>query len=823
MASLAFTSLAPPAHEDNMEMSSPSANNLYDEDLDLDIQYADNQTDDERMLEDGEPLRPGTATDEEMGDDDPTLTAQVTEEEMQDGPDDFVIATDDQPDEDLIDYDEDFADDAQINANTVSTQNAEPVLETSAAAETVDEEIVRQPDTVAVEEPAAEEVAQETVGSDVLEQPATEVQELVESESQHATGNLEPDAPAPNTADVKAGTTQDETQLQALAADEAGVHDDEAFAEEQVEDHTTDRRPPPLMPGALDTSTSHIPEGPPTPTDTGLHPMTVKFLDYEMPLFKSHRQLDGLLKDDNLASVSLADLLQHCRQRLLIKIGEDCVTTQQDLVLHFEQLHLFINEVCHISKRRRTRTNVLQNSHCASSTSLNDVLEVFQKFHENADADVPPLSLLVQAQPNFTNSMNALKQAAAAGRSLSQVFPPSLADEATNEHETYGDEYEEEYEENEEHTNGENQHYEYPEEQFEAQDFAGEEYQVEEYATVNPEDYGEEPAYQEGAEHETHGEDSEAYDGLGPIPDPEEDEQEYDETATGPEDESTSLEQQHQAQEPSEPGHADAELSAESTNEEYRDAGQLESTAITGAAADTSANGKTGEYHNDDLIDWDDDESLTEGSSETLEDEGNDEIADLLEVGDDEGDTETVQHSQAKPEFAPEASQDQGEANEANEAHEAHEAHDDELGLNFDSEDFLNEDYPELPAEDGNGETGDHSTHAKENGDGQADIVDFDAGEDSEQYHTAHDLLDGEDDEHTFDETTHDGQPSAEQPYDEDDIGYEDEDDLEAKPVSPAAGVSNSPLGKRSFEEHAEDELDFDEPDSKKARSEQAH
>ena len=815
MASLAFTSLAPPAHEDNMEMSSPSANNLYDEDLDLDIQYADNQTDDERMLEDGEPLRPGTATDEEMGDDDPTLTAQVTEEEMQDGPDDLIIATDDQPDEDLIDYDEDFADDAYISTNNTIAQNAEPAPETSATAEPVDEEIVREPDTAAVEDTAVEAVAQETVEAGVQEEPANEAQDLVESGSDPVIGNLQTDVPAADTADVTAdATVQDETELQELAADEAGVNGDEALAEEQAEDESTGRKPPPQMPGALDTSTGNIPEGPPTPTDTGLHPMTVKFLDYEMPLFKSHRQLDGLLKDDNLASVSLADLLQHCRQRLLIKIGEDCVTTQQDLVLHFEQLHLFINEVCHAPKRRQFQTNVSQNSHCASSTSLNDVLEVFQKFHENVDADVPPLSLLVQAQPNFTNSMNALKQAAAAGRSLSQVFPPSLADEATNEHETYGDEYEEEYEEPEEHGNGENQQYEYSEEQFDAQDFAGEEYQVDEYATENPEAYGEESAYQDGAEHENHGEDPEAYDGLGPIPDPEQDEQENDETATGPEDASASLEQQDQDHESSQPGHKDAEPPVESTNKESRDAVQLESTAITEAAADSSANGKTGEYHTDDLIDRDDDESLTEGSSETLEDEGNDEIADLLEVGDDEEDTENVEHAQANPELAAEASQDHGEANET---------YDDELGLNFDAEDFLNEDYPQLPVEEGNGETGDHSTHAEDNGGGQADLVDFDAGEDSEQYHTAHDLLDGEDDEHTFDETTHDGQPSAEQPYDEDDIGYEDEDDLEAKPVSPAAGVSNSPLGKRSFEEHAEDELDFDEPDSKKARSEQVH
>ena len=67
-----FPSLQAPLAEDSMEMSSP-AQPSYDDDIDIDFEEhvgGVELTDDERMADDMEQPRPGTATDDMMEDDD---------------------------------------------------------------------------------------------------------------------------------------------------------------------------------------------------------------------------------------------------------------------------------------------------------------------------------------------------------------------------------------------------------------------------------------------------------------------------------------------------------------------------------------------------------------------------------------------------------------------------------------------------------------------------------------------------------------------------------------------------------------------------------
>ena len=72
--------------------------------------------------------------------------------------------------------------------------------------------------------------------------------------------------------------------------------------------------------------------------------------------------------------------------------------------------------------------------------------------------------------------------------------------------------------------------------------------------------------------------------------------------------------------------------------------------------------------------------------------------------------------------------------------------------------------------------------------------------------------------EQTGAEGEYTGEPTdgPEDYHGEDDIGYDLDDEAVA---DPQAGVSNSPLGKRSFDEHAEAGEFVDEPELKKLRS----
>ena len=90
--------------------------------------------------------------------------------------------------------------------------------------------------------------------------------------------------------------------------------------------------------------------------------MIVRFGEFQFPLFKSRNQPDGLLKNDNLASLSLGELIQNCRQRLAIKTGET-ISEDQDLVLGFDQLGLILVEV---------RSHPSQYSHWTALTIRQD-------------------------------------------------------------------------------------------------------------------------------------------------------------------------------------------------------------------------------------------------------------------------------------------------------------------------------------------------------------------------------------------------------------------------------------------------------------------
>ncbi|KAK5166566.1 uncharacterized protein LTR77_008109 [Saxophila tyrrhenica] len=378
-----FTSLSLPAPDDTMEMSSPARQPLDDEDIDIDFddyQPPADTNDDERMLED-DPTRPATANDEVMDDDvqQATDARQAQEELMQDDATQMYqqLAPED---EELIDYseDEDLQDTAVEDAEIPNaTKASEPTAD--AEQEDVDEEIERLTEADAGEEQPQALVPAHEAGSE-----AAQTIDLPPDEASAAP--LEASAEAvvePDTSAFTSGGQQDASYDE--SADFAvGAHDEE-------------------QPITVNTTFEAPADGPATPTDTGLHPMTLQYGDLHVPLFKSRKQLDGLLKDDNLANVSLADLMRSCRQRLPLKTDE-AITDDQDLVLGFDQLALML----------------VEDSRAASSTSLDEVLQVYLQLHHNDGVEeVAPLSLVLSTQLKFTSSLSMFKQAVAGGQGMS--------------------------------------------------------------------------------------------------------------------------------------------------------------------------------------------------------------------------------------------------------------------------------------------------------------------------------------------------------------------------------------------------------------------
>lgn len=341
-----------------MEMSSP-AQPIYDDD-DIDIDFDEHVggvelTDDDRMADDTEQPRPGTATDDMMEDDASVQNAQAPEQEMQD---DFDPAAYEQgdPDDELIDYDdEEYQDMSEDKEQTVyeptapeiTLQDREP---TDPGFEQVDEEIVREPETTAsdqevvVEESALEAAAavQETSEPEVVAAPVADESstETVNGAGDH--NDVEGNANA--AADDVVAANEDRHRENTPVVDAA----DEPFPE--LPEDSPELKAVAPVPTPIETNLDARNDAPATPTDTGLHPMFVQYGDWQWPLFKSRKQPEGLLKDDNLASVALADLLNSCRSRLALKVGED-ISEDQEFVLRFDSMGLTIIEVCSTLQR----------------------------------------------------------------------------------------------------------------------------------------------------------------------------------------------------------------------------------------------------------------------------------------------------------------------------------------------------------------------------------------------------------------------------------------------------------------------------------------
>ena len=330
-ATTAFNShLAPAAVDDNMEMSSPANRNL-DDDIDIDFDdYAGgvHVADDEQMIEDGEPARPATGTDDMMEDDIlPGEQALVEEEVMQhDGVQVQEIPPEE--DEELIDYGDDDGADAAVEDTVIPTEIEEPAdaPESGNDQEDESEDITRLPGVAIPTVPPPELVEESADEITQFPDPQAILEELLEPP---ASGNLEDRVHAETDGDFA-------DELQAFGSAERAAH-----GSQDQPQANADTAQPSI---SVNTALSAQSDTPGTPTDTGLHPMNIRYGDLRIPLFKSRRQPDGLLKDDNLASLSLAELIRNCRQRLAIKIGED-ISEDQELILGFEHLGLILVEV----------------------------------------------------------------------------------------------------------------------------------------------------------------------------------------------------------------------------------------------------------------------------------------------------------------------------------------------------------------------------------------------------------------------------------------------------------------------------------------------
>lgn len=330
MATAAVNLSVPAPADDSMEMTSPARHDL-DEDIDFDdwepedaVQHAN---DNDRMMEDGDQARPAIATDDVMEDDLQQGEQTVVQEEvMQDSPPRV------QPleDEELIDYsDDEFVDEVVEDAGSPEMIEQPPVAAaTSPQDEEIDDEIIHQPDDAAFEHAAKEANQVFTPGEEfVAPLPSPEALNVAQK-------NAGADDVAVEDGDqAEQATLEPQDQV---VEEQIGAGPEEPPATGDAEAHR------PVI--SLDTSAETFADGPATPTDTGLHAMTVRFGDFQCPLFKSRNQPDGLLKNDNLASLSLGELIQNCRQRLAIKTG-DTLSEDQDLALGFDQLGLILVEV----------------------------------------------------------------------------------------------------------------------------------------------------------------------------------------------------------------------------------------------------------------------------------------------------------------------------------------------------------------------------------------------------------------------------------------------------------------------------------------------
>lgn len=315
-----FPSLSVPALDDTMDMSSP-ANRVLDDDIEIDFDEPPGGdtilTDDEQMIEDT--TRPATATDDMMDDDVQQFEASHEEVMQDDGvqPDSGI----EQDDEDeLIDYgenEEEIAADIEV-----------------AVAEEVPNITFEEPLDVHAGEITDNAPEQLASGGDFAEDAPEAPDEVAGLHDPDAAHGLD----EPN--DTFASEAHSDPELVPAAQEHSPV---QQHAEHNQDDGTAEEGDTDGQPLSLNTTYPGTSSGPDTPTDTGLHPMTVRYRDLHIPLFKSKRQLDGLLKNDNLASVSLVDLMSDCRHQLQKRDLD--IPDSQSIVLCFDQLGLILSEV----------------------------------------------------------------------------------------------------------------------------------------------------------------------------------------------------------------------------------------------------------------------------------------------------------------------------------------------------------------------------------------------------------------------------------------------------------------------------------------------
>lgn len=290
-------------------------------------------------------------------------------------------------------------------------------------------------------------------------------------------------------------------------------------------------------------------------------------------------------------------------------------------------------------------------------------------------------------------------------------------------------------------------------------------------------------------------------------------------------------------------------------------AGGVHDKAVSTASSETVqgdvVNSSTGEY-DEDIIDWDEDSSLTSFHPEPVVD-GTEDLTAFLSQEKADSAKIAEQADQVEPATVELRQQSGIEDNEPDPSADPVLALDDQTHIlsSYDFDEYavvhdVQDDVAEVAKgffEENNLENVDQQGEQYDQTDPNEEQYEagFQPGEDDEQFHTAQDFLQGEDYEHglehipdgedytgadsTGNDLTAAGDAGDDQESGQldfgDDIGFDDEttEQYEARQASvpditgPTA-ASNSPLGKRSYDEQADDDFDLDEPEAKKARSE---
>ena len=329
-----------------MEVSSPG-NRLYDDDIDIDFgddlpDSANQPADDEPMLEDDGHL--STAEDATMGDDMHAGEAVDVEEEMQDGPD---PQQEQQEDEDLIDY---------SDVEEYPREHGE----THDVPDHVPEHVVQFPESDALQHekvdheitPAYDDGAPLPLSENPIEEVSPDIFQNLVPEEFAEVDNAEATTEQATTEQAAPGVAVLEDNVENLDAGENVEEVDDNERQGPSKELSAEAVPKSRLPAAIFVpqpiaapANGPLSCAPGTPTDTGLHPTTLHYQNHVLPLFKSHQEPHGLLKDDNLASLSLAELMRQCRYRLSAAVGET-VSADQELRLEFDELGLELAEVC---------------------------------------------------------------------------------------------------------------------------------------------------------------------------------------------------------------------------------------------------------------------------------------------------------------------------------------------------------------------------------------------------------------------------------------------------------------------------------------------